>query len=226
MTCLKMDHSRRLACLILNNLSIPFENKRAMVGDDALLNALLEVMRPPLPPETYLACICLMNLSFLEESHQKLMHYCPSPPDLAVENPLSLLRTMENMMKTYVPLLVETKEQQQVSVEGEAVRWGTGLIRNLVAEQHSHHHAQLVSSTKLPYYMLLCLRESPKPLSQWKTDSLEDLALLVLLNLAKWPESCQQLQNLQAQSYLRHIDGKGGIHDMRASWIRCSLESL
>lgn len=215
------DHCR-ITCLVLNNLSIPFENKRIMVQTDSLLHALVEHMRL-LPTETYLICICLMNISFFEEAHYKLMYYCPTPPNLVLENPESLLRTLESIVQTFSPLMLQSTK---VSVEGEAVRWATGLIRNLVSEQHTHHHAKLVSQTKIPLCLLTALKDSRQPISKWKADTLEDMALQVLLNLAKWPESCRQLQQLQAQTYLQHIEGKGGIHDMRASWIRCSIESL
>ena len=212
----------RITCLILNNLSISFDNKQAMVRSDRLLNALLTTIHP-LPEETYLVCICLMNLSFWQESHSRLLHYCPTPPNIPLENPKSLLRIIESIMLTYVPLLSQTTK---LSVEGEAVRWTTGLLRNLVSEQQTHHHAKLIAETKLPRCLLSCLRDSHKPLSQWKRDTLEDLALQIVLNLAKWPESSKQLQHLKAQSYLEHIEGQGGIHDVRVSWIRCSLESL
>ena len=59
---------RHLACLALNNLSIPTENKRVMALGPAskdVIGGLCKVIAED-KQESYLCCICLMNLSFLE----------------------------------------------------------------------------------------------------------------------------------------------------------------
>jgi len=73
------DEIRRTACLVLNNLSIPYENKAVMVfgqsGQD-LLDSLVSIIRLRLP-EAYLCCICLMNLTFLEDAVLPIFDYSP-----------------------------------------------------------------------------------------------------------------------------------------------------
>ena len=73
------DEVRRLACLTLNNLSIPFENKAVMAfgpGSKILLEKLVQLIRLRVP-EAYLCCICLMNLSFLDDALDVFVNYSP-----------------------------------------------------------------------------------------------------------------------------------------------------
>jgi hypothetical protein len=72
--CLTRDggepHRRYLACLSLCNLSIPTENKRVMAlghASNGIVGGLCQVLAED-APESYLCCICLMNLSFLRAS--------------------------------------------------------------------------------------------------------------------------------------------------------------
>lgn len=211
---------RRLACLILNNLSIPFECKAVMVlgpASERLLGALCAVIRHS-HAESYLCCICLFNLSFLEDGAPAILNYTPANAPL--ENPLSLLRTVELMMKTYSPLLLSSNKV--MSVEGEAVRWATGLIRNLSATQDA---CCLIAKTKIPELVCFHLRDSPNPIIKWTKDSVEDLSLIVLCNLAKYPELLSHLKQIGAQEAVHDIVGQGGIHDFRASMVQCSLAS-
>ena len=71
---------RHLACLALNNLSIPTENKRAMAlgpASAAVIGGLCQVIAED-KQELYLCCICLMNLSFLEASVVAMLRHSPA----------------------------------------------------------------------------------------------------------------------------------------------------
>ena len=73
------DEIRRLTCLTLNNLSIPFENKAVMVlgpGSKLLLQKLVLLISLRVP-EAYLCCICLVNLSYMEDAIDIFMNYSP-----------------------------------------------------------------------------------------------------------------------------------------------------
>lgn len=74
------NNARRIACLILNNLSIPYENKAVMIfgpGSTNLIENLVQIIRLRLP-ETYLACICLTNLSYLDDAIEPILNYSSS----------------------------------------------------------------------------------------------------------------------------------------------------
>lgn len=211
--CLSSDADRRYACLTLNNLSIPFENKAVLVfgpSSDVLLDAILTKIQSGCK-ESYLLCILLMNVSYLDDAKLKLVEY-----NGALDNEKSLLRTMELLLKTYSRFLAK----KVLSVEGEAVRWTTGLLRNLTCIETG---ARLVAKTTIPSFVLAYVRDSNKPLHQWTEDSLEDLSLQVLVNLAKYPESAECLKSLNAQHAFDDIVGKGGIHDVRASFLQVRL---
>ncbi|KAL7449798.1 hypothetical protein ACHAWC_001818 [Mediolabrus comicus] len=78
-----MDEDRRLILWTLNNLSIPYENKHTMaLGDHAslLLKALMVVIQCNLP-ESYLSCICIMNLTFLADAIKPVTFYVVPPPN-------------------------------------------------------------------------------------------------------------------------------------------------
>ena len=213
-TCLDYADDRRLACLTMNNLSIPFENKAVMAFGPSctvLFDSILHVIQNG-QPESYLCCILLMNLAYLDDARIKLVRY-PSDP---LENPTSLLRTMELVLKSYTRFLVK----KVLSVEGEAVRWTTGLIRNLTSIEEG---ASLVAKTDIPRYVLTYVRDSRNPLYQWKEDSLEDLSLQVLVNLATYSGSIECLKALDAKHAFDSIVGQGGIHDVRASFLQVHL---
>lgn len=212
--CLSSKDDRRLACLTLNNLSIPFENKAVMSfgpSSDILLDSVLQVIQNGCP-ETYLCCILFMNLTFLDDAKLKLVEYHGG-----LDNTKSLLRTMELVLKTYSQFL----SKPVLSVEGEAVRWTTGLMRNISATKEG---ACMIAKTDIPSLVLSYVRDSPNALHQWTEDSLEDLSLQVLVNLAKHDESAECLKKLNAQHAFDSIVGQGGIHDVRASFLQVHLQ--
>ena len=81
------DEIRRLACLILNNLSIPKENKSVIIRSrhwTRLLEQITTVMKLQIPEATYLCCICLMNLTMARDAVEPIMMFTPrkeSAPD-------------------------------------------------------------------------------------------------------------------------------------------------
>uniref|UniRef100_A0A7S2UNS6 Uncharacterized protein n=1 Tax=Attheya septentrionalis TaxID=420275 RepID=A0A7S2UNS6_9STRA len=227
--CLRVDvlgasDDRRLACLALNNLSIPFENKAVMIlGSEAtnLLCALLSVIQSG-HPESYLCCICLMNLTFLEDAVQPVLYFSPSSYNLRasggpLDNPFSLLRTIETMLRMYSPFILS----KVVSVEGEAVRWATGLIRNAVKKEKN---ASLIAKTEIPALVVGNIRNSPHPVGAWTRDSLEDLSLLVMCSMSRFSDSKKVLNAVGACEAVERVIGLGGIHDFRATVIQSSLQ--
>jgi hypothetical protein len=103
------ENERLLACLALNNLSIPTENKRVMTAgpsSKAILAGLCKAIAED-KPEAYLCCICLMNLSFLGTSLTAILQYCPRHGGAGgenaimmdpLENPNSFLRVLEKLL--------------------------------------------------------------------------------------------------------------------------------
>merc|ERR1719354_694053 len=82
---------RHLACLALNNLSIPTENKRVMALGPAskdVIGGLCKVIAED-KQESYLCCICLMNLSFLEAGITTILQHSPVADGEAAIAPLS-----------------------------------------------------------------------------------------------------------------------------------------
>jgi hypothetical protein len=212
------SNERRLACLILNDLSIPFDNKAVMVlGEqgDALFKTLLEVIQHGYP-EAYLCCSCFMNLSILEGGKRHLMNYEPSK--LACQAPLnntsSLLRVMEQMMTKHAPFLLSPL----VSVEGQAVRWAMGMFLNLSTVPEND---LLIVQTTVPTLAVQFLQSTPHPLCKWTRDSLEDYCLSLLAKLVRFPGSLKLLKRHHSElgSSLKHLVDEMGIHSMRASLI-------
>jgi hypothetical protein len=201
----------------LNNLSIPFENKEVMVfgpSSTKLLDAVLNVIVEG-HTESYLCCILLMNLSYLQDAKAKLAQYGADNRG-PLEMKKSLMRTMELLLQTRSRFLAH----KVLSVEGEAVRWATGLLRNLST---IHEGASLIAKTNIPAFIISYVRDSPKPLHQWTEDSLEDFSLQLLMNLAKDAESLKVLKEMNAANAFDAIVGQGGIHDVRASFLQVRL---
>lgn len=81
------EEIRRFACLILNNLSIPKENKSVIIHSPhltLLLEHITTVIKLQIPEATYLCCICLMNLTMARDAVEPIMTFAPakeSAPD-------------------------------------------------------------------------------------------------------------------------------------------------
>lgn len=232
------DEARRLALLVLNNLSIPIENKAVMVlgaSSGVLLNALTVVMAK-CPSHAYLCACCLMNLSYLEDAVEPILYFCPSNAKIGdghkchvhlspLKRTDSLLRTLERTMVEFFPYFAQKKKKTtRRSVEGEAIRWTMGFVRNVTGNDEAN--ATLVSRTKIPGIVVACIQNSPRPVIEWTKDSTEEMALQVMCNLARWPESGEVLRQAGALGAMDPLIGVGGIHAFRANMILCSLEAI
>jgi hypothetical protein len=214
---------RRKALLVVANLCIPIENKAViLLGEPIhdLLPALLRIMRD-CSEDSYLATACLFNLSQLNDAKQLLMRYTalPANADNASTNsnwfdhPYSVLRTLENLMVEYTPILEASISI--LSVQSEAFRWSMGTLRHLVTNASN---AIIVSSkTRIPALAVKCLglAASTIPLVQWTRDSLPDACLMFLVHLAQHDECLPALRDTDYADTLCKVKG-GGIHELRA----------
>lgn len=248
---------RRRALLILNNLCIPVENKAAILLNpkplQQLIPALLKLLRKRVP-ESYLAMVCLYNLSFLQDAKLLFFSFVPAVEQndnneglesyrqyAPTDNPISLLRTVESAMKEFIPYLVQLQEQQALggsgsirsrsfrltdSVEWEVIRFGMGMFRNLVTKKENAIVA--ATETVLPTLAIQSLQVSNRDLSLWSRDSLEDASLMLLVHLAQHDECIKSLQqniwNDETRQVLQSLHGKGGIHETRAMALLRLLE--
>jgi len=205
---------RHLACLALNNLSIPTENKRVMALGPAskdVIGGLCKVIAED-KQESYLCCICLMNLSFLEASITTILQYSPveegadSVPPL--DNPNSLIRVLEKLL-TNTPTAPKSG-----SGKSEGVRWACGLIKNLAK---SEENAKLFGQTEIPKCVIENIRATTAPPSRWTSNSLEDFSLFVALNLAQWPVSRDALIEADAVNVIQPIMSEGDLQGLKAT---------
>lgn len=205
---------RHLACLALNNLSIPTENKRVMAlgpSSSAVIGGLCKVIAED-KQESYLCCICLMNLSFLEASITSMLQHSPVPegadPLPPLNNPESLLRILEKLLKN-APAVPKSG-----SGKSEGVRWACGLIKNLAK---SEENAALFGKTDIPKCVVGNIRSATVPPSRWTSNSLEDFSLFVVLNLAQWPVSRQALIEAGAIDIIKPIVSEGDLQGLKAT---------
>lgn len=252
----EINQDRRLLCWTINNLSIPYENKSVMsTGDSSslLFHALTDVIEMNLP-SSYLCIICFMNLTFWAGAIEPVTYYIPPTSQgnprgesfeksrstqsyqvrsekgqCLLENPSSLIRSLERMMTANLPYLLNSV----TSVEGEAIRWACGLIRNITyASQNADGtNAQndsfsgstgrqgdvdnscieeictVISQTEIPQLIVTCVRDSPNPAAKWTKDSLEDICLGVICQLVQWPCSREALKRAGATLSLERVEG-------------------
>ena len=108
--------------------------------------------------ESYLCCICLMNLSFLEECITSMLQHSPVPvgsdPIPSLQNPESLIRILEKLLKDApaVPSLGSEKFK--------GVRWACGLIKNLAK---SEENAALFGKTEITKCVVQNIRSCKSP---------------------------------------------------------------
>lgn len=205
---------RHLACLALNNLSIPTENKRVMAlgpSSSAVVGGLCKVIAED-KQESYLCCICLMNLSFLEASITTMLQHSPVPdgsdPIPPLQNSESLIRILEKLLKN-APAIPKSG-----SGKSEGVRWACGLIKNLAK---SEENAALFGKTDIPKCVVGNIRNTSAPPSRWTSNSLEDFSLFVILNLAQWPVSRQALIEAGAIDVIKPIMAEGDLQGLKAT---------
>jgi len=205
---------RHLACLALNNLSIPTENKRVMALGPAasdVIGGLCKVIQED-KQESYLCCICLMNLSFLEASITSILSHSPVPEGSApvppLENPNSLLRVLEKLLTN------SPSAPKSGSGKSEGVRWACGLIKNLAK---SEDNAKLFGQTEIPTCVVNNIKSTTAPPSRWTSNSLEDFSLFVILNLAQWPGSREALIASDAVEAVKPIMAEGDLQGLKAT---------
>ena len=152
-------------------------------------------------------------------------------------NPSSLLCTIERMMITNAPFLLSDVK----SVQGEAIRWSCGFIRNVtgggdenitsdsciarkgsISNDFIEEICLLISRTEIPRMVVQFVRESPHPTVKWTKDSLEDICLSLMCNIARF-SSRESLMRAGAIECLEKIEALPGIHGYRARAIRVSL---
>lgn len=240
MTCLDTAttgnaNDRRQALLILNNLCIPTGNKNAILFGDSvedLLTALCNVIRARLN-ESYLSIAVLTNLSSFQDDHAKVMllnFVVSSAPKetapetyklkLPIDDPDSLLRTLEALLTDYAPY------SQQESVEQQGCRWAVNVMRNLVTVDEN---AISVAKTSIPAIAVQFLTIAKLDLKKWTRDSLEDASLMLLVHLGKL-DTCLELLTpneslVQATiEVLEKIQETEGIHQKRAEALVERLE--
>jgi hypothetical protein len=212
---------RHLACLALNNLSIPTENKRVIsLGPAAndVISGLCRVIAED-KQESYLCCICLMNLSFLEASITSILQHSPSPDGKTItplDNPDSLLRVLEKLL-TNSPAVPKSG-----SGKSEGVRWACGLIKNLAK---SEENAALIGKTDIPKCVVENIRSTTAPPSRWTSNSLEDFSLFVILNLAQWPVSREALIKAGAVDVIKPIMSEGDLQGLKATMACAFLDA-
>jgi len=210
--CLTQDSGdgRHLACLALNNLSIPTENKRVMAlgpSSAAVIGGLCKVIAED-KQESYLCCICLMNLSFLEASITTMLQHSPDGSASPLDNPNSLLRILEKLLKN-APAVSKTG-----SGKSEGVRWACGLIKNLAK---SEENAALFGKTDIPKCVVNNIKNTAAPPSRWTSNSLEDFSLFVVLNLSQWSGSRGALIDAGATDVVKPIMTEGDLQGLKAT---------
>jgi len=212
---------RHLACLALNNLSIPTENKRVMALGPAskeVIGGLCKVIAED-KQESYLCCICLMNLSFLEASITTILQHSPSPSGkekAPLDNSASLIRVLEKLLSNS-PAAPKTS-----SGKSEGVRWACGLIKNLAK---SEENAAIIGKTHIPKCVIENIRASTAPPSRWTSNSLEDFSLFVILNLAQWPGSREALMKAGAVDVVKPIMAEGDLQGLKATMACAFLDA-
>ncbi len=206
---------RHLACLALNNLSIPTENKRVMaLGPTSkdVIGGLCKVIAED-KQESYLCCICLMNLSFLEASITSILQHSPGKENAPLDNPNSLLRVLEKLLSN------SPSVPKSGSGKSEGVRWACGFIKNLAK---SEENAAMIGQTDIPKCVVENIRATTAPPSRWTSNSLEDFSLFVILNLAQWPVSREALINAGAVEVIKPIMSEGDLQGLKAT-MACSF---
>jgi len=215
--CLIQDSGdgRHFACLALNNLSVQPENKNVMALGSAardVIGGLCKVIKED-KQTSYLCCICLMNLSFLEDSINNILTYSDrgmSP----LEDDDSLLRVLEK-------LLVNSRSVPKAcSGESDSIRWACGLLKNLAK---SEDNAKLICKTEIPVCLLDNIRNSTTPPNLWTNNSLEEFSLFVILNLAQWSGSKEALLSAGAADVIKPIVAEGYLQGLAVTMATALL---
>lgn len=245
-TCLNATAAatdRRQALLIVNNLCIPTENKAAILfGEpcEPLLNALLALIRDRLP-ESFLAAVTLLNLSYLQDDHAKMTLYNYIPTVVSDDNsgaastytyqlpgddPISTIRTLESLLKDCFPYI----NQKVNSVEQQCCRWSMNVVRNLVTVPENA--LAVGTKTAIPALAVAALSQADTAdLRTWVRASLEDACLMLLVHVCKIDACVNSLKENKAAlenllNVCEKLDGSPGIHQMRAAALFQRLDDV
>lgn len=251
-TCLHLNlpaGDRRQALLIINNLCIPIENKAAIIFGDAfesLMDALLELIRERVA-ESYVALVTLVNLTYLQDDHAKIAIFNHIPKldrrfggddgaasqysyKLPGESPLSIVRTLESLLRDYVPYAVTQRSIN--SLEQQCCRWSFNIIRNLIGSVPSH--CSIVGKmTQIPVLAIQYLAKSDTTnLATWSKDSSEDACLMILVHIFRMDDCILVLNNDKVamenlQSVCEELkQTPPGIHQLRAASLLDRLDDF
>ncbi|KAL7536102.1 hypothetical protein ACHAXR_010696, partial [Thalassiosira sp. AJA248-18] len=212
------DDTIKWACLALNNLSIPKENKRVMAlgpSSSAVIGGLCKTIGNA-KKEAYLGSICLMNLSLLEECIISMLQYSPVPEG---SGPISPLDNSESLICILQRVLLNAPKPVSDLVKKELLRWTCGLLKNLAK---SEENAALLYKTHIPACVVNNIRNTTSLPRQWTPNSLEDFSLFIILHLAQWPVSRQVLIDAGAIEVIKHITVEECIQGLKAS-MACAL---
>lgn len=207
------DEKLHFVCLTLNNLSIPHDNKRVMVlerGSKRLIGNLCSIIASN-KKESYLACIILMNLAFFEPGETIIGQFSPKTTLRGrrltpLENPDSLLRILQ--------------EVTAHAARGTSdFRWAFGLLAIL---SRNIENALLIGITGVPRMARDNILSSQTKVSEWKTNSLEDFSLSLLLHVAEASKDGLKGTLEVAQPIMR--DDSYGIQGLKATMICAFLE--
>ncbi len=98
--------------------------------------------------------------------------------------------------------------------------------QGVISSESIEEICSLISRMEIPRLLVQYIKDSPHPTIKWTKDSLEDISLGVMCNLAHWTSSREALRHAGAVQCLEKIEGLAGIHGYRARAIRCSLGAL
>lgn len=171
-----------------------------------------------------MATVCLLNLSYIQDERAKTMflEFVPVVTGHAssmlnykfpVDNPTSLLRTLESLLKDSVMYV-----RHNGSAEYQCCRWSINVIRNLVTLRSN----ALIVGTKTEFPMLVaeCLSAvETTNLHKWTRDSLEDASLMFFVHICKLDECLENIPRSVIQRVTPICEKLGkqkGIHQVSA----------
>jgi hypothetical protein len=181
--------------------------------------------------EIHLVCAILFNLSFLKDGKAILINYNNN-------NNKTLLMILQDLMRHFLPFATTgSSSSSDDSVERQALRWTLGMMRNLC--QDTTLAVIIANTTEIPQMALEllhhssameCLQQQQQQQqsaasSLWRSQSLEDLALGMWIELALRENEASPtcllptLYQLKCRSHLQRIIPLGGIHGIRAQAI-------
>jgi len=200
--CLAIDNDdtrQMLACAALLNLSSSPESRRGIANGQFMKSVIdclciILLSRKSSDDLRSLSLRCLRNLSmaFSASSVKSLLRHspCQDGKELdALENPGSLLRVLEKLLKNY-----QLPRTQQVVL--------CDLIHNFA---FSRDNAKMIAKTQIPELLLDNIQSSVVSPSQWESGSLEKVSLYAIRNLGRWPECRETLIHIGTLDVMKAI---------------------